>query len=317
MLTITQIEYILAVEKWKHFGKAAKECCISQPTLSMQLQKAESTLNIIIFDRSKSPILTTDEGKIIIEQCVKILFEYKKLFHVISEVRDEIAGDFRLGVIPTICPYVVPLFVESFCNEFPKVNLIIEEMKTEKIIESLSEDKIDAGLLVTPLYNDGIIEKVLFYEPLLGYISEKSKLKNRKRISPEELKRPGLLILNEGHCFRDQILNLCEYSENSSGENILENLSFESGSLDALKKVALISGGHTVLPYLATTDMNKDEKKRLVEIEGRTPTREVSLVYSRSFLKESIIIALEESIVNSLPSEVKSLKKKEIKIVEI
>ena len=317
MISLTQMEYVLAVDKFRHFSQAAKSCNVSQPSLSMQLQKAEEFIGVVIFDRSKSPIATTDQGEIIINQFRAVLREYKKVFTLVSESEKEIAGDFILGVIPTLAPYVIPLFIERFCQRYPKVNLTIEEMKTETIISSLASDHIDGGLLVTPLHNDKLIERSLFLEPLYAYVSPQSKLAKLEKIKATDLKEKGLWILNEGHCFRDQVFNLCNYVKDKKTESIYDNLFFESGNLETLKRIVDKGNGHTVLPFLATTGFGAKEKSKLREFRGARPMREVSLVHSRTELKERILNAIEESILESLPSGVDSHKTSKVNILEI
>jgi LysR family hydrogen peroxide-inducible transcriptional activator len=287
-MTITQLEYILAVEKFRHFGKAAKACSVTQPTLSMQLQKAEEELGVVLFDRSKNPIITTDEGTKIIDQARLVIREYKKIFSIIDASKDEVRGDFRLGVIPTLAPYVIPLFAGAFVKKYPLVNLTIEEFKTEEIIELLNKDELDSGLLATPLVGESFIERVLFHEPFSVFASKNHSLLKKSKIKDKDLDSTDVWLLNEGHCFRQQVLNLCKLSKNIG---LHDNLKFESGNLETLKNMVLHSQGYTLLPELA--------------------------VHNRIFLKEKIITALEESIIENLPESLLSLKKKNIEIVSI
>jgi LysR family hydrogen peroxide-inducible transcriptional activator len=317
MVSLTQMEYVLAVEKFRHFSQAAKSCNVSQPSLSMQLQKAEDFIGVVIFDRSKAPIAVTEQGQIIIDQFRSVLREYKKVFTLVSESEKEISGDFVLGVIPTLAPYVIPLFIEKFCQKYPKVNLTIEELKTETIISRLSNDLLDGGLLVTPLHNDKLIERSLFLEPLFAYVSPKSKLAKFDKLKAIDLKEKGLWILNEGHCFRDQVFNLCSYVKDKKTESIYENLLFESGSLETLKRIVDKGSGHTVLPFLATSGFGVKEKSKLREFKGARPMREVSLVHSRIDLKERILSAIEDCIVECLPKGVESHKSTKFNILEI
>ncbi|MGZ3856279.1 MAG: LysR substrate-binding domain-containing protein, partial [Bacteriovorax sp.] len=290
-MTITQLEYILAVEKYRHFGKAAKACNVTQPTLSMQLQKAEEELGVVLFDRSKNPIMTTDEGGRIIEQARVVIREYKKIFSIIDALKDEVSGDFRLGVIPTLSPYVVPLFAGHFVNQYPHVNLTIEEFKTEEIIDLLNKDELDAGLLVTPLEGETFIERVLFHEPFSVFASKNHPLLKKPKVKDKDLNSSDVWLLNEGHCFRQQVLNLCKISKDTSNH---ENLKFESGNLETLKNMVLNSEGYTLLPELAVINLSNEDKKHVREFQVPVPTREVSLVHNRIFLKEKIISALEE-----------------------
>jgi LysR family hydrogen peroxide-inducible transcriptional activator len=313
-MTITQIEYILAVEKYHHFGKAAKACAVSQPTLSMQLQKAEEEIGLVLFDRSKNPIVTTDEGQRIIDQARLVLREYKKIFSILDASKDEVRGDFRLGVIPTLAPYVIPLFAGAFVKKFPKVNLTIEEFKTEEIIELLSVDDLDAGILVTPLAGENLIERVLFHEPFSVFASKDHPLLKKSKIKDKDLDTTDVWLLNEGHCFRQQVLNLCKISKNTG---LHDNLKFESGNLETLKNMVLHSQGYTLLPELAVLNLSSAEKLHVRSFQSPIPTREVSLVHNRIFLKEKIISALEESIIENIPESLTSLKKKNYEVISI
>lgn len=313
-MTITQLEYILAVEKYKHFGKAAKACNVTQPTLSMQLQKAEEELEVILFDRSKNPIMTTDAGKKIINQARLVIREYKKIFSIIDADKDEVSGEFRLGVIPTLAPYVIPLFAGAFVHKYPKVNLTIEEFKTEEIIQLLNTDEIDAGLLVTPLAGESFIERVLFHEPFSVFASKNHPLLKKAKVKDKDLDTKDVWLLNEGHCFRQQVLNLCKLNKELGAH---DNLKFESGNLETLKNMVLNSQGYTLLPELAVLNLSTADKQHVREFHNPIPTREVSLVHNRIFLKEKIITALEESIIENLPKGLLSLKKKNIEVVSI
>lgn len=313
-MTITQLEYVLAVDKFRHFGKAAKACNVTQPTLSMQLQKAEEELGVVIFDRSKNPILPTDEGQQIIAQARLVLREYKKIFSIIDANKDEVRGEFRLGVIPTLAPYVIPLFAGNFVQKYPNVVLTIEEYKTEDIIELLGKDEIDAGLLVTPIQGETFIERVLFHEPFSVFASHDHPLLKKSKIKDKDLDISDVWLLNEGHCFRQQVLNLCKLSRD---HGLHDNLKFESGNLETLKNMVLNSSGYTLLPHLAVINLSKEEMLHVRDFQTPVPTREVSLVHNRIFLKEKIITALEESIIEHLPESLTSMKKKNYEIISI
>ncbi len=314
MPTLTQLEYILAVHKLKHFARAAEECHVSQPSLSAQIQKVEEELDLIIFDRSKKPIMTTEQGEKFIEQARIVLREYKKIFSI-AGVQGELKGDFHLGVIPTLSAYIIPLFIEAFSQKNPLVKLKISEYKTEDILEKLYNDELDGGLLVTPLNNDRIIERSLFFEPFYIFASSKHELFQRKYVKDDELDGSSVWLLNEGHCFRDQVVKVCSLKNKNS---VLKNVLFESGNLETLKNLIRQGQGYTLLPYLATLNLSDEEKNNnLVRFAKPVPTREVSLVHSRSFLKEKIIDALVSEILESLPKELKSLKKGTFEVIDI
>ncbi len=315
MPTITQLEYIIALDKEKHFARAAEVCHVSQPSLSAQIQKLEEELGVIIFDRSKKPIIPTEIGLEIIQQAKLILKEHKKLSDLATIKGSEPRGDFHLGVIPTLAPYVIPLFVNQFSKLYPKVNLKINEYKTSEIIQLLIRDEIDAGLLVTPLRDERLIERHLFFEPFYAYVSEKHPLSKKKMITEFDLDKKDLWLLEEGHCFREQMLKVCSLDKKGS---VLPNVEFASGNLETLKNLVKKSSGYTLLPDLAASDLSEEEfKKYIRKFKRPEPTREVSLVYSRSFLKESIISALEKVILSQLPQRIKSLKKSSIEVIDI
>lgn len=314
-MTLTQLEYVVAVDKFRHFGKAAKSCYVTQPTLSMQLQKLEEALDVIIFDRSKSPIIPTLEGESVIRQAKVVLREHRKIIDIVKMKKENVEGEFKLGVIPTLSPYILPLFIQRFVKKYPSVNLIIEELKTEDIVKLLDNDELDAGLLVTPLHDDSIIERVLYYEPFYLFAAPEHPLLKKKKVNQEELDLSEIWLLNKGNCFRDQILNIC--SEKNKNMIDQENIRFESGNMETLKNMVLTSSGYTLLPHMAVKMLSSSHKKLIREFNNPVPTREVSIVHGRSFQKERIIIALEEEIVKVVPKDLKCLKRKNLDVVEI
>lgn len=311
-MTITQLEYILAVDKYKTFGKAAEACFVTQPTLSVQIQKFEDDLGVVIFDRTKSPILVTEEGLAVIEQAKVILRESKKLKHVVKEIKNKLAGTLKIAVIPTLSPYIIPIFAKSFSEKYPEVTLIIEETKTEDIIKQLANDEIDAGLLVTPLHNKNLIEKILYYEQFYLFVSESHKLFKSKQVKQEDLELSDIWLLNKGNCFRDQVLNICSESASSAKDKI----KFESGNFETLKNMVIKSDGYTILPHMAVEQLSEDFKLNVRPFSSPIPTREVSLVYSRSFYKKRLLDILESEIKSNIPNSTIQSNSNEIKIVE-
>lgn len=313
-MSLSQMEYALAVNRFRNFKKAADFCHITQPTLSMQLQKFEEQIGIILFDRSKSPTVPTLEGERVLEQAQIVMREYHRMIELARGTDNQVEGDFHLAVIPTMAPYIVPLFVESFVRDFPKVNLIITEMQTEVIIEALDRDEVDAGLMATPLKKDNLIEKVLFYEPFFLFLSPQHQLLKKTKIKDNDLTAEELWLLSEGHCFRNQVLSVCDLRIPKAKR---VGVSFESGNLETLKQMVMKSGGYTLLPQLAADQLTTAAKKQLRPFQAPIPTREVSLVYSRSFLKEKIVNAIEKTIIEALPSEMRNLKGKQFDVVPI
>ena len=314
-ITLTQLSYIAAVAKYRNFGKAAKSCFVSQPTLSMQIQKLEEELEVILFDRSKKPVELTAIGKKVVEQTQVVLQEALRIEELIKTVKGEISGSFTLGIIPTLAPYLLPLFLERFTTNYPSVKLIVEELQTHQIIHQLKEDIIDAGILVTPLHIQGIIERPIFNEPFLAYLSPDHPLLSLDKISDKDLSLNDIWLLNEGHCFRDQAIEVCKKIRGSNPQR--KNLVFESGNLETLKRLVDQKFGYTMLPWLATMGISAAEKKKKIRaFKAPIPTREVSIAHSRSFLKKSIIEVLHKEVTTSLPRELRNSKTKE-RVIEI
>ncbi|MFQ5450914.1 MAG: hydrogen peroxide-inducible genes activator [Nitrospinaceae bacterium] len=304
-ITLTQLSYVVALARTRNFGRAAKTCFVSQPTLSMQIQKLEDELDVILFDRSRKPVEPTLIGHKIVKQAQAVLREAQRIEELIKAEKGEIGGEFKLGVIPTLAPYLLPLFLKSFVNRFPKIDLILEELQTWQIMEKLRNDSLDAGILVTPLHGRGIVERPLFYEPFVIYLAPGHPLHSLPKISEKDLSLEDIWLLNEGHCFREQAIELCKKVKSRRFEG--KNLLFESGNLETLKRLVDKKFGYTLLPWLAVLDMPARERKRKLKFfKAPVPTREVSLVYSRSFLKRNIIEALFKAIVSSVPRELKN-----------
>ncbi len=312
MASISQLEYLVAVDKHRHFGKAAKACNISQPTLSMQLQKLEEEYGVTFFDRSKQPILPNPDALPLIEQAKTILREYEKLKHLTESQTGEPSGDFKLGMIPTIAPYLLPRFVGEFATQNPKVNLSVREMTTAQIIDALDRDEIDAGILATPLNILSFDERPLYYEPFYVYASEGHPLNKLKSVSEDDLSAQGVWLLSEGHCFRNQMMKICASRKASA---VFKNVSFESGSMEAIIQLVDQGHGYTLLPALATEKLQKNS--RLKEIKGPIPTREVSLVYRRSQYKQNILKALSESVKAHLSPLVHAKRNSNMSVIQI
>ena len=313
-MTLTQLEYILAVHQHRHFGKAAESCFVTQPTLSMQIQKLESELQITIFDRSKSPIATTEEGMIVVQQALKIIKEQRRLISLLEERQDEVSGEFKLAVIPTLSPFILPLFIQNFAKSYPKVRLQILEAKTEDIVEMLKKDIVDAALLVTPLKESSLEERALYYEPFQLFVNPSHELYKKQTVSQADLNLKDIWLLNKGNCFREQVLNICSQQ---AVEQLDINIQFESGNFETLKNMVLKSHGYTILPFMAVTELSKKLQKNVREFKRPIPTREVSLVLSADCLKRRIIDVLEEEILAAVPDEIREFRLKHQEIVDI
>jgi len=298
MITLIQLEYIVAVDTYRHFATAAEKCFVTQPTLSMQIKKLEENLDIILFDRTKQPVIPTEPGKIIIEQARIILRESKKIKELAKDVKEDISGELRIGIIPTIAPYLLPLFIGDYKKLYPEVQLKVEEMVTEKIVSNLQSDEIDVGILVTPLHDKTIIEKPLYYEEMMIYTNTNHPLATQSIIKIKDIATPEIWLLNDGHCFRHQIVNLCDLQNLESDSLPFE---FEGGSLDTLMRIIDKEGGYTLIPELAGMDMEERKQNQLKHFSNIVPLREVSIVTSRQFAKTKLIDLFAESIIESIP----------------
>lgn len=305
-MTITQLEYIVAVNTFRHFAKAAEHCHVTQPTLSMQILKLEETLNIKIFDRNTQPVLPTEEGIDIIEQAKKILSEVQNMTDIVQAKKEQFAGKLNIGIIPTLAPYLLPLFIASFTKKYPKIKLIVHELTTANILNSLQENKIDAGILVTPLHQNNITEHILFYEEMQAYVAKNSNAFKKSFVLAKDISPEKLWMLEEGHCFRSQIEYLCELKKQSEENRTFE---YEAGSFETLRKMVDVNGGITILPEMATNDFSNKQKLQIRKFKNPIPVREVSVIVNKHFAKKRLIDALKKEIIAVLPEKIKQNKK--------
>ncbi|MGZ3816257.1 MAG: LysR substrate-binding domain-containing protein, partial [Bdellovibrio sp.] len=246
--SLTQLEYVMAVNKHGHFAKAAESCFVTQPTLSMQIQKLEEDLGAVIFDRSKKPILPTQIGRKLITQMQTVLFEAKKLDSIIQQQKKGILqGNLTVGVIPTIAPYILPRLLPVCEKHYRDLELNIKEMQTEHILQALENDELDVGLLATPIQRPKIFELALYYEPFYVLCEKKHEYTHHKKIKHQNLSLEDIWLLEEGHCLRNQVLDICATKKSKTGRKY----KFESGSLETLKNLVDLYGGYTLLPFLA------------------------------------------------------------------
>ena len=308
-MNIQHLRYVLAVDTHRHFGKAAKECFVTQPTLSMMIRTLEDELEIKIFDRSRQPVVPTEAGKVVIDQAKIIVQEAGRMKEIIKDLKGEIKGELKLGIIPTVATYLLPLFLNSFLKKYPLLKIKISEYTTQQIIEKLRNHHLDAGILATPLNNDILKEQPLYYEQFVVYASSNEKLMKKKYLLPDDIDPNHLWLLEEGHCLRMQILNLCELRKKGLATS---NLEYEAGSIETLKKMVDMNNGITILPELAINELNEKDKKFVRHFKPPVPVREISIVTYRDFVKQRMVEILKEEICNSVPPEMLSLKRKRI-----
>lgn len=308
-MNLSQLEYILAVDKHRHFVKAADACFVTQATLSMMIRKLEDELDIKIFDRTRQPVTPTEHGQKVIEQAQVILREAQQLKEMTAEFSGKVTGEMRLGVIPTLAPYLLPMFLNSFLRKYPGVKMHISELTTDEIIRKLERNELDAGLLAIPLPNVSLHCRTLFYEEFVVYASAEEKLMKKQFVLATDIDVNRLWLLEEGHCLRSQVVNLCELK---AQEKEVHQLDFAAGSIETLKIIVDINKGITIIPELAVKTLSVKQQKNVRRFKSPAPVREIGLVTYRPFVKEKMMNALEDEIIGSIPEEMKYAKRKEV-----
>ena len=311
MITLTQLEYIVAIDEYRHFATAAEKCFVTQPTLSMQIKKLEDELGVIIFDRSRQPVVPTDLGAKLIEQARMTLSATQRIKEIIQEEQQEVEGTLKIGIIPTLAPYLLPVFIGPYIRKYPAGKVEGEELVSEEIIRRLKRDILDVGLFVTPYHDEKIVERPVFYEEMLVYAHPDCELLKKKEVGHEDIVTSDIWMLGNGHCFRNQVVNLCEMSA-SQHKNL--PFEFESNSLETLMRIVDVEGGFTLIPELALQYMSPEKKKQVRSIANTKPLREVSVIYSRHFTKQRLITLLCDEIKSVVPAHM--LKRDRGMIVE-
>lgn len=295
-MNLHQLEYIVALDLHRNHARAAAHCHVSQPTLSMMVKKLEEELGVRIFEKGQ-PLKPSAAGEVVISRARQILQEVKNLREFVRSEKDSIEGEFRVGVIPTLAPYLLPRFLNDFLAAHPGTSFTIMEMPTEEIVKSLKSGRLDIGILVTPLDDKEIREIPVFYEPILLYTSRQLKYYHDDRVSLKALSTEDLLLLQEGHCFRGQVMNLCS----AKGQRTHKQLNYQTGSFETLKAMVDKNYGYTLIPELAVDTRSKQVK----HFAAPEPVREVSLAVHYGFVKEMLIVKLRESILSAIPAHFK------------
>ncbi|UBM58412.1 LysR family transcriptional regulator [Marinilongibacter aquaticus] len=294
-MNFQQLEYILAVDKFRHFAKAAEACFVTQPTLSTMVQKLEEEVGLKIFDRSIQPVQPTEAGEKLLEQARLILTEANRFKEIANEARDYLGGELRVGVIPTVAPYLLPLFVQAFHREYPNVQLKITELITELILSKLKSGELDVGILVPPENEYSLVEIKLYDEAFVAY---SPKPFTKEYLLPDDIDANELLLLEEGHCFRSQIVRFCELRE-----KLNNTIEYTSGSLETLRNLADRQLGITILPELATLNLSDLQKANVCQFANPRPQRRVSLLMKKGYLKKKLTDCFAEVIKSNLPAE--------------
>jgi len=308
-MNIQQLEYIIAVHKFRHFIKASEHCFVTQATLSMMIKKLEEELGVKIFDRTRQPVVPTEIGNKIIAQAKVIMKEHDRMKEVVHEEKGHVSGELKIGIIPTLAPYLLPLFLKSFLKKYPSVKVRVSEMTTANIVRKLEHHDLDVALVSTPLADTSLTEETLFYEPLIVYTGSNDTLLHKKLILAKEIDIHRLCLLEEGHCLRLQTINLCDLKNEAKTARQME---FETGSIETLKRIVEENNGITVLPMLALKGMSSRQKKNVRYFKPPVPVREIGLVTYRYYLKENLVKKLKEEILSHIPQEMISSSRRQL-----
>lgn len=313
-MNIQQLEYIIAVDNHRHFAKAAEASFVTQPTLSMMIQKLEDELGVKIFDRSQLPVQPTVIGIQIINQARVIVSQVKQIKEIIQEEKGIVQGVFKLGIIPTIAPYLLPKLMKVHDENGYDIVLVIEETTTGQIVEKLLNGALDGAILATPLKNDKISEHPIYYERFYAYVSPReTSLYAKKELEEDDLNINRLWLLEEVHCFRGQILRICNMRKRKSSHSLF---SYEAGSISTLINIVDNNSGLTIIPEMAIEDLTEQQKKNVRPLKGISPVREISLVTRKEFLRERVLDIIISEIKQSVPQPLLSLELKKF-VVDI
>ncbi|MEJ7912045.1 MAG: hydrogen peroxide-inducible genes activator [Chitinophagaceae bacterium] len=293
-MTLQQLEYAVAVDTYRHFARAAEGCFVTQATLSMMIKKLETEIGTVLFDRSKQPVVPTEAGSAILEQARIVLKEASVLTQMSKDLQLSMQGEMRIGVIPTLAPYLLPLILPSFLKKYPSIRLKIVEQTTEHLLQLLQSDKLDVAIMATPVPGRGFREAHLFYEEFKVFVSSNEQALKKKYILAEEININKLWLLEEGHCLRSQTLNLCELQKQQAK---VHNLDYETGSIESLLRITEMNEGITIIPELATINFDKKGLDKIRHFKPPVPVREISLVTYRHFVKRKLLDLLQEVIV--------------------
>ena len=301
-MTIIQLEYLLAVANCGSFSQAAEHCFVTQPSLSMQIKALEEELGVVLLDRSKKPVIPTQAGEIVLAQARETITAYNYIKEAVAEFKGETAGKLRLGVIPTIAPYLLHKFIPDFARNYPRVELEISEMVTADIVEALRRDRLDAALVASGTCGDGILEQELFNDRFFVYVSPENPLYERQNIRIEYIDLKDLVILSPGNCMRDQIIELCQ-----ARREMPAHYTFESGSLETLMRIVDCTACLTIVPEMAVEYIPADRRDRLKTLAKGATSRKIAVAVRRTYVKNSIIRALTQTILDNVTPGVATL----------
>ncbi len=297
-MTIIQLEYLISVAKYGSFSSAAVHCNVTQPSLSTQIKNLEEQLGVTLFTRNTKSIELTDIGRGVIERSKDAIAQFYAINEYVKDMRGEVSGTLRIAAIPTIAPYLLHRFISDFVERYPQVNLVVKEMVTTDITAALASGELDVGIAAAGFFDtDAVVETPLFDDEFYLYAAKDNEILNQEQISIIELDVNKLVLLEDGHCLRTQILDLCNQKSPLSS-----NLKLEGGSLETIMRVVDVTGGITILPSMAVDFLSQERKESSVRRfkERNSTKRNITLVTSKNFIKKGLLIALKEVILNSI-----------------
>ena len=308
-MTLQQLEYIVAVYRTRHFVKAAEACGVTQPTLSAMIQKLEAELDVKLFERSSQQVMPTAIGKVVVEQAWKVLNRARKLKDIVAEEKKSLTGTFRLGILPTIAPYLLPRFFPSLMRANSSLEIRVAEMKTADIRRAIDRGEIDAAVMVDTGDLDDYALTTLFYEQFLAYVSPSDQLSAKKSIKTSDLSNELLWLLDEGHCFRDQLVKYCQLKAAKTSQS-----AYSLGSIETFMRIVENGQGVTFIPELATMQLTPTQKELVRPFAIPIPTREVVMATSKAFVRQSLLDMIVGQIRNSVPEKMLKLNNTEQRI---
>lgn len=308
-MTLQQFEYIIALEKFRHFTKAAEYCNVTQPTLSAMIQKLEDELEVKIFDRSQQPIAPTPAGLLVIKQAKEALVQAEQIKNIVQEQKQDVAGKFTLGILPTIAPYLLPRFISVLMKKYPKLELRIAEMKTHEIKRALLNGEIDAGVLADIEDLEEYNISHLFYEQYMAYVSKSCPLYEKQLVKSSDLQNHQLWLLDEGHCFRDQMVKYCQLKSAQDSQ-----MTYSLGSIETFMRMVESGCGVTFIPWMAVQQLSESQKELVRPFAIPVPTRHLVVATNKNFIRNTILTAIIEEIQASVPKAMHSLATSQVAV---
>ena len=308
-MTLQQFEYIIALEKFRHFTKAAEYCNVTQPTLSAMIQKLEDELEVKIFDRSQQPIAPTPAGLLVIKQAKEALVQAEQIKNIVQEQKQDVAGKFTLGILPTIAPYLLPRFISLLMKKYPKLELRIAEMKTSEIKRALLNGEIDAGVLADIEDLEEYNISHLFYEQYMAYVSKSCSLYDKQIVKSRDLQNHQLWLLDEGHCFRDQMVKYCQIKSAQDSQ-----MTYSLGSIETFMRMVESGCGVTFIPWMAAQQLSESQQELVRPFAIPMPTRHLVAATNKNFIRHTILAAIIEEIQASVPKAMHSLATSQVSV---